>query len=116
IGRNDPRLHEGPERVKLKELMKGIDTRKPLLLLDHQPIDLGEAQAAGIDLQLSGHTHRGQIFPANLITDRIYEEDWGLLKKGAYHLIVSCGYGTWGPPLRIGNHPEVVSVIVNFQP
>ncbi len=116
IGRNDPRLQEGAERVKLKELIKGIDTRKPLLLLNHQPVDLEEAQAAGIDLQLSGHTHRGQIFPGNLITDRIFEEDWGLLKKGSFHLIVSCGYGTWGPPLRIGNHPEVVSVTMTFQP
>lgn len=116
IGRNDPRLHEGPERVKLEELMKGIDSRKPLILLDHRPVDLEEARAAGIDLQLSGHTHRGQIFPANLITALIYEEDWGLLKKGNYHLIVSCGYGTWGPPLRIGNRPEVVSVTMTFQP
>lgn len=116
IGRDDPRLLEGAERIKLKDVMKGIDPQKPLILLDHQPRDLEEAQAGGIDLQLSGHTHRGQIFPGNLITDLIYEEDWGMLKKGGYHLIVSCGYGTWGPPLRIGNHPEVVSIKVSFEP
>jgi predicted MPP superfamily phosphohydrolase len=69
-----------------------------------------------IDLQLSGHTHRGQIFPSNLITGRLYELDWGLLTKDNYHLIVSSGYGTWGPPLRIGNHPEVVYITINFDP
>lgn len=116
IGRDDPRHREGQARMELEDLMEGIDSKKPVILLDHRPIDLDEAEANGIDLQLSGHTHRGQIFPGNLITDLIYEEDWGLLKKGAYHLIVSCGYGTWGPPLRIGNHPEVVSIKMTFQP
>lgn len=112
IGRDDPG-HRGA-RMELGALMKGVDASKPILLLIHRPIDLDKAQANGIDLQLSGHTHRGQIFPANLITGLIYERDWGLLKRGNYHLIVSCGYGTWGPPLRIGNRPEVVSVTMTF--
>ncbi|SEM73813.1 metallophosphoesterase [Lihuaxuella thermophila] len=115
IGRDDPNRRSVPPRLELNELMKGVDSSKPLILLDHQPIDLEKAQASGIDLQLSGHTHRGQIFPANLITGWIYELDWGLLQKGTYHLIVSCGYGTWGPPLRIGNQPEVVSVTLTFK-
>jgi len=115
IGRDDPDRHSVPARMELKDLMKGIDSSKPLILLDHQPVDLEKAQASGIDLQLSGHTHRGQIFPANLITGLVYELDWGLLKKGTYHLIVSSGYGTWGPPLRIGNQPEVVSIKMTFK-
>lgn len=49
-----------------------------------------------------------------LITGQLYELDWGLLKKGDYHLIVSSGYGTWGPPLRVGNNPEVVSITMKF--
>lgn len=115
IGRDDPNRRSVPARMELKDLMTGIDSSKPLILLDHQPVDLEKAQASGIDLQLSGHTHRGQIFPANLITRLVYELDWGLLKKGTYHLIVSSGYGTWGPPLRIGNQPEVVSITMTFK-
>lgn len=115
IGRDDPNRRANPARKELGELMKGIDPSKPLILLDHQPLELDKAKAHGIDLQLSGHTHNGQIFPANLITAMIYEMDWGKLKKGAYHLIVSCGFGTWGPPIRIGNTPEVVQITMTFQ-
>lgn len=115
IGRDDPNRRREPARKDLNDLMKGIDRSKPLILLDHQPIELDKAKSCGIDLQLSGHTHNGQIFPANLITRQVYEMDWGLLKKEAYHLIVSCGFGTWGPPLRIGNHPEVVQIDMTFQ-
>lgn len=114
IGRDDPDRNRQPARAELKDLTSDLERSKPLILLDHQPIDLKQAQAQGVDLQLSGHTHRGQIFPANLITDSIYEEDWGLLQEGDYHLIVSSGYGTWGPPLRIGNHPEVVLATITF--
>jgi predicted MPP superfamily phosphohydrolase len=114
IGRDDPNRRNERGRMELVDIMKGIDPSKPLILLDHQPIDLENAKQNGIDLQLSGHTHRGQIFPAQLITGRIYELDWGLLKKDEYHLIVSSGYGTWGPPLRIGNNPEVVSITMTF--
>jgi uncharacterized protein len=63
---------------------------------------------------LSGHTHHGQIFPGNWITAMIYENDWGLLQKGGFYSVVSCGFGTWGPPLRIGNRPEVVEITMNF--
>lgn len=114
IGRDDPFLLREPGRKELETLVKGIDPSKPLILLDHQPIELDQAQKNGVDLQLSGHTHHGQIFPGNLITGMIYENDWGLLKKGDFHSIVSCGFGTWGPPLRIGNRPEVVEITMNF--
>lgn len=112
IGRDDPYLLK--ERKDLQSLTKGIDPSKPLILLDHQPVELDQAKKHGIDLQLSGHTHHGQIFPGNLITGMIFENDWGLLKKDHFHSIVSCGYGTWGPPLRIGNRPEVVEITMNF--
>ncbi|MHB8156675.1 MAG: metallophosphoesterase [Desulfocucumaceae bacterium] len=112
IGRDYPRGQQG--RKDLEDLLKGADPSMPLILLDHQPIDLEKARNSGVDLQLSGHTHLGQIFPANLITGQIYDLDWGLLEKGGYHLIVSSGYGTWGPPLRVGNRPEVVSIKIKF--
>ncbi|MEG6510993.1 metallophosphoesterase [Desulforamulus ruminis] len=115
IGRDDPGRRTGKGRKELGELMKGIDASLPLILLDHQPIDLINAQAVGVDLQLSGHTNRGQIFPSNFITGQIYELDWGPLKKESYHLVVSSGYGTWGPPLRIGSNSEIVNIKMNFQ-
>lgn len=98
----------------LTDVLHGTDPSRPLILLDHQPDRLGDAVAAGVDLQLSGHTHRGQIFPGNFITRRIFELDWGYMQKEATHFIVSVGYGTWGPPIRIGNRPEVVSIHIRF--
>lgn len=114
IGRDSLRRQGQQGRKELEDLVKEVDSSLPLILLDHQPVDLESARANGVDLQLSGHTHVGQVFPLNLITGKIYEQDWGMLKKGGYHLIVSSGYGTWGPPLRLGNNPEVVSVTVKF--
>ncbi len=114
IGRDDPG-HGSRSRIELGEIMNGVDPSYPIILLDHQPIDLEAAQENAVDLQLSGHTHRGQVFPSQLITGKIFELDWGLLKRDDYHLVVSSGYGTWGPPLRIGNHPEVVYIKINFR-
>lgn len=126
IGRNNAGMHReeaaeavgnqpaGVQRRELAALLQGVDNSLPLILLDHQPVDLANAQANKVDLQLAGHTHNGQVFPISLVTGLMYETDWGLLTKGAYNLIVSCGYGTWGPPLRIGNHPEIVDINVRF--
>ena len=72
------------------------------------------SERAGVDLQLSGHTHAGQLFPIQFMTRRIFEDDWGLLRKGNFQLIVSSGYGTWGPPIRLGNTPEVVDIMIKF--
>jgi predicted MPP superfamily phosphohydrolase len=100
--------------MPLPEVLAGIDATRPVIVMDHQPNRLDDAVAAGVDLQVSGHTHRGQVFPGNVITRRIFELDWGYLHKEATHYVVSVGYGTWGPPIRIGNRPEVVSIHVRF--
>lgn len=102
------------KRKPLTEVLNNVDKKLPILLLDHQPSRLEESQAQGVDLQLSGHTHVGQMFPNNLITDKIYEVDWGYLRKGPFQVIVSSGYGTWGPPIRIGNYPEIVDINLKF--
>ena len=115
VGRKD-RGYQDVIRAKLLELMKNVDLSKPIILLDHQPYDLDIARANGIDLMLSGHTHRGQIFPMNWITNKIYDNDWGYLKKGTLQSIVSSGYGFWGTPLRIGSRSEIVQLKVTFQP
>lgn len=111
-GRGFSRLPGRP----LSAIMSEIDGGAPVILMDHEPNRLAEAEAAGVDLQLSGHTHVGQLFPNNLITRRVYEVDWGLLRKGAFQVVVSSGYATWGPPIRVGNRPEVVEMLIRFEP
>ena len=90
--------------------MKGVDASKPIILMDHQPFHLRETNNSGIDLQISGHTHHGQIWPLQLITKRIFEKSWGYVKKNGVHYYVSSGFGTWGPPVRLGNRPEIVEI------
>jgi len=118
IGRRDPTaLGRGERRMTIGEIMErgGVDQRLPLILLDHQPIRLGDAEQAGIDLQLSGHTHAGQLFPLNLINKAIYEQNWGSLVKGKTHYYVSSGVGTWGPPVRTGSVPEILRIRLTFK-
>jgi len=102
-------------RKPLNEIMNAVDKNLPLILMDHQPFHLEEAEQNGIDLQLSGHTHHGQLFPFNLITKKVYEKSWGYLRKGQTQYYVSCGVGTWGPPIRIGNRPEIVQIKLKFE-
>jgi predicted MPP superfamily phosphohydrolase len=76
--------------------------------MDHQPYKLEEVSAEGIDLQVSGHTHNGQMWPFNYITDAIFEIGYGYGKIGNTHFYVSSGYGTWGPPIRTNSRSEIV--------
>ncbi|MGH4052026.1 MAG: metallophosphoesterase [Clostridium sp.] len=117
IGREDSSLERAAKikRKDLSSLIEDLDKSKPFLLMDHQPGNLSEPEKQGIDLQLSGHTHRGQIFPANIITNRIFEIDYGYLKKNNSQFIVSSGYGTWGPPIRIGSRSEIVEINLKFK-
>ena len=117
IGRNDSSSERtgGDKREEMTSLLQGIDKSLPLILMDHQPYHLEEGEALGIDVQFSGHTHRGQIFPNEFITRRVYELDWGYLKKNSLNVFVSSGYGTWGPPIRLGNNAEIVNVKVHLR-
>lgn len=104
----------GKERMTLNQLMGQADTTRPIILLDHQPFKLHESSKMGVDLQLSGHTHNGQMWPLNYITGKIYELSYGYLKKGNSHFIVSSGYGLWGPRVRSGSRSEVLLINVTF--
>ncbi len=117
VGRDDvsKRRYTGINRQDLKTVMAGIDHSLPIILLDHQPFNLQDAVDQGVDLQLSGHTHLGQLFPNSLITKKLYELDWGYLQKDNLQIIVSCGVGTWGPPIRIGNAPEIINLTIHFK-
>jgi predicted MPP superfamily phosphohydrolase len=110
IGREDRSINQflNQKRKSLNEILNRIEKRLPTILLDHQPLNLEEAQQNGIDMQLSGHTHHGQVFPANFITNLVYELSWGYLKKGNTHYYVTSGVGTWGPPVRSGSPTEIV--------
>ena len=117
VGRDDRdsrRMGSGTNPHELKELTKNLDHSKPIIIMNHQPFHLEEAVEVGADLHLSGHTHHGQMWPFNYITKAIFELSWGFMKKGNTYFYVSSGFGSWGPPVRIGNTPEVVVFNVKF--
>jgi hypothetical protein len=118
VGRDDRdnrRMGEENGRKPLNELMSGLDKTFPIFVMNHQPFNLDEAVNEGVDLHLSGHTHHGQLWPFNYLTKAIFELSWGYLKKGNTNFYVSSGFGTWGPPVRLGNTPEVVVFNIKFE-
>ena len=117
VGRDDRdsrRMGEANNPHDLKELTKELDHTKPIIVMNHQPFHLEEAVEVGTDLHLSGHTHDAQMWPFNYITETIFEVSWGLKQKGNTTCYVSSGFGSWGPPVRIGNTPEVVVFKIKF--
>ena len=104
----------GKERQSISTLMEQIEKNLPVIVLDHQPFHPERAAQAGVDLMLSGHTHNGQLWPLNLIIDAMYVLGNGYGKVGEMQIYVSSGVGTWGPPLRIGNRPEIVNLKIRF--
>lgn len=93
--------------------LPGFDRDKPSLLLYHSPTQIAEVKSAGVNLQVSGHTHHGQMFPITLITRLIYGRyDHGLNLDGDFAVYTSSGTGTWGPMMRTGNRPEITVIRV----
>ncbi|AGK53438.1 metallophosphoesterase [Bacillus sp. 1NLA3E] len=111
VGRKDK---TDSNRFSMEELLGKIDLSSPIIVMDHQPGEIKHAKMHGADLILSGHTHRGQMAPNHLITRKMFELDWGYMKKNQLHTIVSSGYGFWGPPLRIGSRSEIVQIDISF--
>lgn len=106
--------HSNHERKKLSDILTGTDKKLPLVLIDHQPLELSDAVDNNVDIQLSGHTHNGQLFPFQLVTNILYEISHGILIRNSTHIIVSSGYGTWGPPVRTSGRTEIVLINVTF--
>jgi predicted MPP superfamily phosphohydrolase len=107
----------GVNRLGLAEILSampetGEGVRYPVILMDHQPFVLEEAMEGGIDLQVSGHTHRGQLWPINFIVGGMYEKSYGPYKKGGTNYYISSGAGVWGPPVRTIGRPEIVIINV----
>lgn len=103
VGRDD---RTNRNRKSLSELVGGDSLYS--IVLDHQPYHLEEAEQQGVDFQLSGHTHRGQVWPLSWVTDALYECSWGSHQRGATHYYVSSGLGIWGAKYRIGTQSEYV--------
>ena len=97
------------------ELLNSVDRTLPVLVFDHQPKQLKELAAAGVDLDLSGHTHNGQVFPGNLFLRLMWKNPCGVRKIGDMYSVVTSGAGFWGPGLRIGTDNEVVLLEVEFR-
>ena len=112
IAGRDDRMN--PNRKTVQALVSGLNSKLPIIMMDHQPYHLEEAEKNGVDLQLSGHTHNGQFFPGNLIVKRMYELGYGYLKKGNTHYYVSSGLGIWGPQYRIGTQSEIVVIELDY--
>jgi len=117
IGRDDVSKSRftNSNRQSLNELIAQVNPNLPAIFMDHQPFKLEETAQYAIDLQLSGHTHYGQLFPFNFITDMVYEQSWGYLRKGNTHFYISSGFGVWGPPIRTVNRSEIVVINLNFK-
>ncbi|MDL2263723.1 metallophosphoesterase, partial [Synergistaceae bacterium OttesenSCG-928-I11] len=122
VGREDrTALHMGGVRKSLADIVSDAGANAavdidslPFVVMDHQPFALNEAEEAGAALQLSGHTHRGQLFPFNFIVAKLYEHHYGLYKRGATNYYISSGAGTWGPPVRTSGRPEIAVITMNF--
>jgi uncharacterized protein len=113
-GRLDRSSYTGnsKRRQTLDTLLSEADITEPIIVLDHQPYELKELSKYGVDLQLSGHTHNGQMWPLSSITNAIFELSHGYKKFNSTHVIVSSGFGIWGPRVRIGTRPEILVIDV----
>jgi len=121
VGRDDvAKLRfTGQKRASLQEIVKDLPPvfrQLPMIVLDHNPIRLEEAEKIGAAIQLSGHTHNGQILPINLITNMIYENPYGHSMRGNTHYFVTQGTGVWGPPVRNSGRSEIVLLRLRFVP
>ena len=103
------------KRKTPEEITKDMKQEKPIIVIDHQPKELDELSKAGVDLDLSGHTHDGQLFPGNILTKIMWENSCGYLKKNNMHSIVTSGVGLYGPNMRVGTKPEITTIKVNFK-
>ncbi|MFD1907005.1 metallophosphoesterase [Paenibacillus rhizoplanae] len=113
VGRKDKTAEamEAGGRLSVEALLEGLDRSKPILMMDHQPTGFGIASEAGVDVLLSGHTHRGADCTESLDYPAAVRTGLGLpAQKNKLHVIVSSGYGTWGPPIRLASRSELIKL------
>lgn len=116
VGRVDCSTAKRSEvRKGTEELINSLDKSKPIFVIDHQPKELEELANCGVDLDMCGHTHDGQIFPFNIINKLAWENGYGYLKKGDMHSIVTSGVGIAGPNMRVGTKSEITEINIEFR-
>ena len=103
------------KRKTIEELVSSFDKSKPIILIDHEPYELEEIAKVGVDLDLSGHTHNGQMFPSNVFIKFIWKNPHGLLKVDNMYSAVSSGVGVYGPNMRVGTTAEVMVLDLSFK-
>jgi predicted MPP superfamily phosphohydrolase len=102
------------QRKSLSQILDSVSPDLPIILLDHRPNDLKDTNLSSIDIQFSGHTHNGQMFPLNFITKSIYELSWGYKKIRNTHVFVTSGLRLWGPPVKTTGKSEIMLVDIYF--
>jgi len=110
----DSERFTGSGRKSLGELLGGAHAGSPIIILDHQPPYNSGGENADGDIVLSGHTHRGQMWPLNYLTGSLYKVSYGYKKIKNTHYIVSSGFGSWGPRVRLGSRSELLDIRISF--
>ena len=116
VGRRDtdkPGTEDGT-RAEISELTKDLDKTKPIFVLSHEPDELQKTADAGADIDFSGHTHDGQLFPGNLTIGLFWGNPCGMIKKDNMYSIVTSGVGVYGTFMRVGTDAEICSVDIDF--
>lgn len=112
VGRYDDRYRK---RKPTSELLSNTTHDLPILMMDHRPTELQETSHTAVDVQFSGHTHNGQLFPLNFIIHRMYELSWGYRKIRDSHFFVTSGLRLWGPPVKTAGKSEIILVDITFK-
>ncbi|MDO4299400.1 MAG: metallophosphoesterase [Lachnospiraceae bacterium] len=112
-GREDAKWGNHSGRASVEELLADVDREKYIIVADHQPIEAKENDAQGVDLELSGHTHAGQIWPIGIISELTGILNYGKYQQGNCQIIVSSGFTGWGYPVRTQEHCEYVVIHIN---
>ena len=102
------------KRKSADEIVTGMNMSKPVIVMDHQPKEMTKLSEAGVDLDLSGHTHNGQVWPCNLLTRLMWDNSYGYKQIGNMHSIVTSGVGTFGPNMRIGTKAEICHIEIKM--
>lgn len=106
----------GIEKRKTPEqIIEELDKTKPILVMEHEPKEIEELAEAGADMQLSGHTHDGQIWPGTWLIHCFWKNPYGYIQEGDLHSIVTSGIGVYGPAMRVGSKSEICEINVSFQ-
>lgn len=112
LGRND---RHSENRKSIAAWLQIIPRNLPVIVIDHRPTDIEAVSKSGVDIQLSGHTHNGQLFPLNFIIAKLYKLGWGYKKISSTHFFVTSGIQVWGPPVRTAGDSEIMLINVDFK-